>query len=125
MKKYFYEDTYDFFKPVRNLLKKYYKKDIIHFCLSEFEKIWGLNLLDVTKNKLPNPWKLFLILKWGVIYGEESNYSSKNFGYGDFAKVYDKLESVDNSSKFLNEKDDLSIWKFFRALMNDESFMSN
>ena len=72
---------FDQFKKVRNYLKKFSSVDVFDTCMEELKRIWNLTLNDLALQNKIMPWKIFIIMKWALIYSESSNYNVKSFKY--------------------------------------------
>lgn len=105
---------YTEFKPIRNKLSSFRKDDVIIICFNNLKNIWNLNPIEILQKKLPLPWHLFLILKWGFVYCA-NKYEGKHFTQNDFANIYKNLKELPSNYKWIESKDSLDLWKWIRA----------
>jgi hypothetical protein len=111
---------YDEFKKIRNRISKYSKISIFRLCMDGLMQVWNLHLLEVVQKKLPVPMHLLLMLKWGLIYGENHRLAKKEFGHSEFANLYNEFTQLSALSDLLKEEDPLAFGKYSRAVMSHQ-----
>jgi hypothetical protein len=109
------EDYFTCFKKLRNKFKKYSRNEVFDACMENIVKLWGLNLIDITKENKPTPINLFLFMKWGACYAEHPRYSIKPFALKDFQELYAAIVDLPANVGMLKSGDPFSLSKFIRA----------
>ena len=112
---------YQLFKPIRNKLKYYSKEKIFTECMKQLINTWNKSSIEISKDKQPLSWFTLLIMKWGLVYGEESLFAKKQFGTNEFKLLYNKLSELPIPDKLSDPKDELSIWKVYRAFCSGQN----
>ena len=128
------QESSDFFttwKPLRNRFFYFSKKQIFDQCMFQLRKCWGKSVFEImTQNAksslaelfIPQPWHVLLILKWGLIYGDNSQTPKKIFDTSQFSDIYNRVFDLPMFSKTMSLKDPLAWWKMIRASFSNQFY---
>lgn len=108
-------EFYSNFKVLRNRLKNYSKYDLFDSCMKNLTDIWGIDFADLPKLNMPIPTNLFLLMKWGICYGEYPQLSKKQLRIDNFKEFYATITDLPAFSHLLKIEDPFGLSKFIRA----------
>ena len=110
------KNTYLQFKPIINLLKKFYYQDVLNFIIRILDKQWGMDILLINKNKYPMPWNLFTLIHWVCVYSDKINIRKPKMKSSDFLKLHKMMnERLVENTDLLKSENISGVFKFMRA----------
>ena len=114
----------EIFEGLKDQLRYFSKERIFKVSLDLLRKQWGKSVKDIalSQGQFQNPWFIFLIMKWGLIYGTDHRVASRSFGENEFSHLYNQLIDLPaNSNLGAGAKNsELGLWKFIRCVMHGQ-----
>lgn len=110
------------FEDLKFQFRYFSKERIMVVSLELLRGQWGKSVIEIAQGKFHNPWLVFLIMKWGLIYGTDHRVAPKPFGEAEFNALYNQiLDLPANSTLGIGAKNsELGFWKFIRCMMHGQ-----
>lgn len=101
----------DSFRKVRNRLRKHYPEEIILACIAKLNE---RHYDSIQHLRLYPPWRLLLLVKWTLLYGEYLSPSRRALNDRDFRYLLGLMRDLEGNLRLPSEYD--NIFLFLRNL---------
>lgn len=112
-------------KPIRNKLSEYWNENLFSEALKQLHRSWGKSILEITQERIQNPWHVLSIIKWGLTYSSPTKSGKKLFGQNEFAAIYNKMLDLPAQLHLMEGRDDIALWRFIRASFSTQFYFQN
>ncbi|MBN1461456.1 MAG: hypothetical protein JXA57_18160 [Armatimonadetes bacterium] len=103
------------FRELQTKLGYHPKSELFHMCSGYLNAIWGQKVADLVQQRLPLPWHLLNLLKWGILHGGNVLLLPRPLRPADFQSLYELTAHLSPMGDMLRDGDIASLDRFMRA----------